>query len=585
MLDSTTSRAQFNLTYTVDKVLQYFGFEPDNPYGLALNLDLLFNEYVCNIEDSTNKRIQVLRDATNNVIEVIGLRGAAYRVKDAFDCYIKLGCDGNEELAIEWGTQSMHIDYLKKKRKQTSNERIAELKNTILQLQRSRANTDNQNNILEHTPYRVSINLDRFLNENTPFKQWVSEISALSNIPINTTFLIGLGVISGITSKKYAVYNSNYQSLPIGLFILTEQCSVSLKSGVLSYFQAPIFKYISDIERRIKYDASIDKEAYQQRLNCLNNHFVPITTITLPALRKKMKSLNSFCSLVSSEQSLINTLCHNENDFFSSMFEGTFTRVVDDRGEVYRGYPAGNIVCFAPKGGIEKIFAASKHSELITNFLMITENPRVGKRVYKQREEKKALLDQYAARCQILLEQASRYELNTENLIKLKVCDEGWELIFDHRNLIEHYLADVFTYDAIMVTLFDKVEAQILKLATNLYLLDADLEELFDESEIPLIYVESAIHISNEALRLFFITCEEKGLLGLKLQYESILSMFMNKGSNYKRTERQIIQSRSKVNPFNRLLGNKSDYIRAQLKEMVNHDLLIFTEPDEYSMK
>lgn len=585
MLGSTTSRMQFKIIYTVDDVLQYFGFEPVMPLGLELNLNFPFTEYQYKDENSAKKSIHLNRDEMNNVIEVIGLKGATYRVKDAFDCYILLQCHGDEHQALEWENQSMHLDYLKKKRKQINNEKIAELKNTILHLQRSRTHNNNQKNVLESTPYRVPANLDYFLDDTTPFKQWVSEISVLSGIPANTTLLLGLGILSGITSKKYAIYNSNYQALPIGLFVLTEQCSASLKSSVLSYFQAPIFEYISDIERLIKHNASIDKEAYHQRLNRLNNHFVPITTITLPALRKKMKSLNSFCSLVSSEQSLINTLCHNENDFFSSMFEGTFTRVVTDRGEVYRGHPVGNIVCLAPKGGIEKIFAASKHSELIANFLMITEQPRVGKRVYKQREEEKSMLKQYASRCQILLEQASREELNTENLIKLKVCHEGWELIFDHRNLIEHYLADVFTYDAIMVTLFDKIEVQILKIAANLYLLDADLDVLFDESEIRLSYVESAIRISNEALRLFFVTCEEKGLLGLKLQYESILSMFIDKRPNYKRTERQIIQSRSKVNPFNRLLGNKSDYIREQLKEMVNHDLLIFTEPDEYSMK
>ena len=112
-----------------------------------------------------------------------------------------------------------------------------------------------------------------------------------------------------------------------------------------------------------------------------------------------------------------------------------------------------------------------------------------------------------------------------------------------------------------------------MKISANLHVASGSNDDLIDS-----VYVESAIQIVRELLLGLAQLCNVKGLIGNKAEFDAILKMFLDKSFTYKQTERQIIQSRSGVEPFKSSTGNKSEMIRLALSELVKQNVLVITE-------
>jgi len=76
---------------------------------------------------------------------------------------------------------------------------------------------------------------------------------------------------------------------------------------------------------------------------------------------------------------------------------------------------------------------------------------------------------------------------------------------------------------------------------------------------IPERHIDAAIGIANELLEANLKLCQDKGILGVKAEFESILSLF--EINQKPRTERNIIQAKFRRKPFSEYTGNVSDLI------------------------
>jgi hypothetical protein len=119
---------------------------------------------------------------------------------------------------------------------------------------------------------------------------------------------------------------------------------------------------------------------------------------------------------------------------------------------------------------------------------------------------------------------------------------------------------------------------QIMKIAANLHLIDGGeyVPEIADT------HVEAAINIANELLEANLKLCVDKGILGVKAEFASILSLF--EINQQPRTERNIVQIKIKSKPFIDFTGNKSALVKATLREMVDQRLLAIVTVEGKSM-
>jgi hypothetical protein len=114
-----------------------------------------------------------------------------------------------------------------------------------------------------------------------------------------------------------------------------------------------------------------------------------------------------------------------------------------------------------------------------------------------------------------------------------------------------------------------KIDMQIMKLAAILHLLD-NFER--NSMTIAVKHVEAAIAIAHAMMEANLKICTDKGIVGVKAEYMAILSLFEK--DQRPRTERNIIQFKSKTQPFKDFTGNKSELIRATLSDMVKDSVL-----------
>ena len=141
-------------------------------------------------------------------------------------------------------------------------------------------------------------------------------------------------------------------------------------------------------------------------------------------------------------------------------------------------------------------------------------------------------------------------------------------MINEYRNKIEPYLADGGRYSHVSLRgAASKIDMQIMKIAANLHIADSSFEP-----SIPDKHVISAIAIAGELIEANLKLCQDKGIMGVKAEFTSILALFEN--DQRPRNERSITQGKLKTKPFKEFTGNKSQLIIDTLAEMVGQKLL-----------
>lgn len=450
------------------------------------------------------------------------------------------------------------------------------------------------NVILDSDVKYSSVDILRHVDDSHIIKRLALHVSEKTYLPPSTVMLSGLSVFSSIACRKYSISYQDKEKLPIGLYVVTEQPSGSGKSRCLKMFQKPFYEMSEKIhdEIRIKYaklaenEGSLNDDEKQElailnaRLRSLGSLFT--TNATPEALEKGLLDSNGFFSAISSEQGLFNALFGmsyksdaraNNNDVVLNGFDGGYINSARVTRKGYCGHVVGGVTCFAQSGSIESLLNSSNGTGLSERFLMLAEPHNLGVRDHeKESDSNGEYYQEYSDKCSILsdvIESCDKFQ----NTIDLYIGADGFELIQKYKNKIEPMLLDGGEYShSSLRGAASKIDMQIMKIAANLSLLD---ETVNFWGSIDTKYVQSAILIADDLLKANLKLCQDKGILGNRAEFESILRLFEDNAKP--RIERAIIMSRSKVRPFSDFSGNRSDRIRAVLKEMVEQKILLKT--------
>jgi len=450
--------------------------------------------------------------------------------------------------------------------------------------------TTTHNTILDSKEQSSRLDLLRHIDDTQLIKQLSISIAQSIHIPVNTVLLLGLSIFSSVACRAYVVDYQRYDSLPIGLYTIAEHPSGTGKSRCLKIFQKPFFELNSAIctahtdklhrlQKRVESGQATDFE--KNELADLEMQHIPqlfTTNATPEGLEKSLPDNSGIFAAVSSEQGLFNSLFGkayangvSNNDVILNAFDGGHISVNRVTRNGYHGNVVGSVVCFAQDGSIDTIIDASNGTGLSERFQMINEPSLLGTRKHTVSVAMDAdLLQKYAESCQFS-ESILNKPLAFKELAHLTISEQGFMAIHQYFDKIEPHLANGGKYSYTTLRgAAGKIDMQIMKLAANLHLLDGGqyTPQIADK------HVHAAIGIANELLENQMKILQDKGIIGLKAEYESILTMFEVKTV---RSEREIIMNKKCVKPFKDFTGNVPDLIRKSLTEMVDMRLLIKT--------
>jgi len=503
-------------------------------------------------------------------------------MKDAGDNLLTIGgVSYNKAVQIEWAkknkTKQDDIDYSTKP---------PELEKVIP------ASTFNPTLDNEHK--YCTVDLLRKIDDNHILKRLCNQVAEETNLPVNSVFLVALAVFASMTCRKYAVQYQNGRTLPICLYVAVEQPSGTGKSWGLGAFQSPFYKIqtallkavqskIKATEKRIEGGESLTdieqdehKELADKRKRLDSGLFV--TNSTPEGLETTLTKTKGFFSAVSSEQGLFNSLLGNSygsdkkannNDIMLNGFDGGHVNSIRVSRDGYNGNVIGGIACFAQQGSIDNVFQSSNGTGISERFLMLAEYHSLGKRDHtKQANHDRCLVEDYEKACEIVTSVIDE-PLDMDNLNNLIISTDAFLSINLYRNKIEPDLIDGGKFSHVSLRgAASKINMQIMKIAANLHLIqEGDYQPNIEDK-----YVEAAIDIANELLEANLKLCKDKGIMGVKAEFTSILSLFEN--VQRPRTERNIIQSKSQKVPFKDFSGSKTKLIKETLVEMVKQRLL-----------
>ena len=453
------------------------------------------------------------------------------------------------------------------------------------------------NNILDNEQHHCTVDLLQYVDKTHLMRQLALSIAKATHLPVNTVFLVGLAVFSSVACRRWRVEYQHGGYLPIGLYLVAEQPSGAAKSWATNTFQKPFYEVEKEAKQKararlneLKLNEPKSPEDLKE-IESLENvlRSVLFTTNSTPeALEQSLTHSKGFFSAVSSEQGLFNAMlgaCYGDgktsnNDLLLNGSDGGHMSSKRVGRDGYTGNVAGAAVMFAQSGGIENLLKASNGTGLAERFLLIAEQHNLGRRDHTQTAIiNHDLIEQYAAVCTAFAGDILSNPIEYEQLPSLKISANGWRLIAEHRNSIEHHLADGGRYSHIAIRgAAAKEDIRIMKSSAVLSLLDAPENEVIEDK-----HVIAAIGIAGAMLEANLKLCTDKDIVGVNAAYKSILSLF-EKSPN-PRTERIIIQSKSQTAPFKEHTGNKSEYIKNTLAAMVNDGVLQLREYPSENIK
>ncbi|PSW05049.1 hypothetical protein C9J01_27680 [Photobacterium rosenbergii] len=418
------------------------------------------------------------------------------------------------------------------------------------------------------------VDITKHDEENLIFKL-AKSIANAAKFPEQTTALCTLAIFSSAASSCYAVDYQDGEPLSIGLYVAAEQPAGTAKSRVIKTSRTPVQKEF--YKATCKANEAIEEQAEQDENTGTHEPLTMfVTNATSASLDGLLRKNNGFFNIASAEQGAVSSVLGashegaGDNDVLLSAFTGTdYVNSLRASRDGYAGMPWGSITVLAQDGTINTILDKTGSQGIAERFLMLAEPSYIGKRDFSVSNSiDHALLDAYTslvgdmATLNTALSPSSISELK-----RLQICLSGWECISDYRNNVEPLLADGQKYShAILRGAFSKCDIQIMKIAALLHLASGKDDSVLIGGNT----VKAAIGIVNELLLNLYNILEAKGIVGMKAEYIAILKVFDRQSQ---RTERQIIQSRGRVEPFSSL-NNKSDAIRNAINEMISAGLL-----------
>ena len=443
------------------------------------------------------------------------------------------------------------------------------------------------NDVLDNEDNYCTVDLLAHIANGHTLKELSKSVAKAAWLPESTVFLVGAAVFASMACRRYSVAYRNGKSIPIGLYVVTEQPSGAGKSRCMSVFQGPFFdahKRAADERRRQTLDlaqqADMDSDA-KARLAALKAQPLPalfLTNATPEGMERTLASTDGFFSAVSSEQGLFNSLLgmsygdgkrSNNNDLLLNGYDGGYLNTVRIGRDGFNGHVGGGVCLFAQSGSIDAVIAASKDTGMSQRFLMLVEPSMQGMRDHAvYREISPELVRDYGALCDGLADAV----LSGKGCDKLAltISRRAWGMVDALKNEFEPELAPGGKYShAILSGAVSKADMQVMKLAAVLHLTDSACKGYGDIADR---HVESAIGIMRDMVGALVKLCTDKGVIGMTAEFTAVIN-YLTK-SHLPKTERDIVNSLRNTTPFKHMTGNKSAAVKETIKEMVKQGVL-----------
>lgn len=438
-------------------------------------------------------------------------------------------------------------------------------------------------------------------------------------LPESTAFLMGLAIFSSVATRKYSVAYEHGGSIPIGLYVVAEQPPAAAKTWLQAEFQKPFdnvdkekrerwhdeMKRLNDsassLQKQI--DSADDKSKLAELKSKLADVNVEhtelkanpipllfITNTSPEALEMSLHKTGGFFSLVSSEQTLFDSLLgliggdsnkQNNNEVVLNGFDAGKSGTLRVGREAYSGRAVGGVALFAQQGSIEKVFNASNGTGLSERFLMLSEPHLLGRRSHVDAPRiNRTITDEYHKLATDIARVALNKDNDSDDLAILTISEYGHRQINQFRDAIEEHLDDGGAYSVhqSLRGTAGKSNMQIMKIAANLHLLDGGAYE----NEISDKHVTSAIFIVRDLLTAMLGLCHDKELVGEKAEYSAIISYLSKKSKGAAVNE--IVNSLKSTKPFKDMTSGKNEAIRNAIVGMKAEELLTVTN-GVYSIK
>ena len=518
---------------------------------------------------------------------------------DVFDLFVHYECNGNEKAAvIAAGAMFTTPEGISITQANQNNKRERDNREKAMNGFDDVTNNDEElAELVEPTPSMAKddakrIDLLRHIDDGHIIKRLVKSVCAATELPESTVLLNALGVFSSVATRQWKVNYQHYDSVPIGLYVVTEQPSGTSKSRSLGAFQSPFFKERKRLmEEALKKIESLGLEEKEEKdkIKWIESKTLFVTNTTPEALEQSLNGTGGYFSAVASEQGLINTLLGlsygdgkaPNNDLVLNGFDGGYMNSIRVSRNGHNGNVAGGVTLFAQSGSIETLLKQSNGTGLAERFLMLAEKHNLGKRTFLNKAPiDRAAIDIYEQYCGDVI---SGF-FHVHEPYALNLCDFSWRDINEFREEIEPFVADGQKYShGSLRGAVNKVDIQIMKIASCLQLLTPNNKADFTgQLTIDRCHVKSAIEIVRDLTQEHLAMLSDKGLIGQRAEFEVIIRLFERSPT---RSLEQIRTSKTirEQEPF-KSSSNISEMIRNTLAELVSLKILHTVNGKSYTL-
>ena len=518
---------------------------------------------------------------------------------DVFDLFVHYECNGNEKAAvIAAGAMFTTPEGISITQANQNNKRERDNREKAMNGFDDVTNNDEElAELVEPTPSMAKddakrIDLLRHIDDGHIIKRLVKSVCAATELPESTVLLNAFGVFSSVATREWKVNYQYYDSVPIGLYVVTEQPSGTSKSRSLGAFQSPFFKERKRLmEEALKKIESLGLEEKEEKdkIKWIESKTLFVTNTTPEALEQSLNGTGGYFSAVASEQGLINTLLGlsygdgkaPNNDLVLNGFDGGYMNSIRVSRNGHNGNVAGGVTLFAQSGSIETLLKQSNGTGLAERFLMLAEKHNLGKRTFLNKAPiDRAAIDIYEQYCGDVI---SGF-FHVHEPYALNLCDFSWRDINEFREEIEPFVADGQKYShGSLRGAVNKVDIQIMKIASCLQLLTPNNKADFTgQLTIDRCHVKSAIEIVRDLTQEHLAMLSDKGLIGQRAEFEVIIRLFERSPT---RSLEQIRTSKTirEQEPF-KSSSNISEMIRNTLAELVSLKILHTVNGKSYTL-
>lgn len=398
------------------------------------------------------------------------------------------------------------------------------------------------------------------INAGHPLGSLARAVALAIQLPEQSTFLNALGAVSTLAVYGYEVRNQYGSAKPTGLYVCVTQPPSSGKSPAHSSWHQPIREALKPInlkrQREItrlknrlkilqkKADTPEMLEECEELYIAIQNAPQPIkihlTDATPEAIDAKCLSVNNgVFTIASDEQPAFNTVLGSSYGDKSNKankgallqgWSGDHFNSLRMNRDTYEGTVKGAVNIFAQSGAIETLIAHAPAGDgLIERFLMLDEPDLMGNRELDTHPMPN--LTPYGHAVALMAERLTAEEPE-DGFTPLYFDEESRQIFTALRKRLEPKFKAGGDYESqSMKGYAGKIDAQAVKIAANLHLLDWFIKGNKEEppARIPPRWLELAINIAEEMAERYRSILVQRGVIGRKAEWLAVLGYMEKK--------------------------------------------------------